>query len=427
MFASNPTGMPPAGPSISIPTKLLATGVACALVIVVCGTAATVVVASNVTNTLGAVGRTQLISGAHRAGTAPENSFRDTGATAAALDSLVAPLGTPMPVAKELVDSLAGLRADSSTHEISQAVTEVAAPAVPPDVLRRRMVLPFSLNGLSLPDLANLRQDAQDPSLPLFRRWARGPKQPNLWRYPTGLPDASDARDFPIRAFLPWRVFFAENESASLLALHDGNSAMALERARENVAGARHFAEQPVVIDALLGQIFLRRSLQVLAFVATSTGETITAMRARQLDSAAKNYAVMFSVKSLAAPESDADSRAAEEFAADRNIHPSLRVQSLAMITLGGCRSLPELVFGFSERRRDAMSRAVANIQDIDRGAELAARQQKFLDHALTLREPSTNNVAQTILGRNVILSAFPWIVPPGVRARAALCLELGL
>ena len=420
--------MPPAGPSISIPTKLLATGVACALAIVVCGTAATVVVASDVTNTLGTPSRAEALNGAARARRSPQGkSFRDIGATALALDSLVAPLGPTAPVGEEVLDSLSAVKTDELKREVLESSLGATMLAARPDVFHRRKALPFSLHTLMRSDLADYRRDVQDPRLPLFRQWARGSKQPNLWRYPAGVPAVNDARELPTRSFLPWRVLFAENEIASLLALHDGMPAIALQRARENVAAARHFAEQPIVIDALFGHLFLRRSLQVLAFVAKSAGDSSTAIRANELDLAAKNYAVMFSVKSLVGPESDASSHAAEEFASNRSIHPSLRVESLSIITRGGCRSLPELVFGFSEKRREAMTRGVANIQDIDRGAELGVRQQKFLEYALALREAPVTNSPRTIFGRSFLLNTFSWIVPPGVRARATLCMEQGL
>ena len=67
------------------------------------------------------------------------------------------------------------------------------------------------------------------------------------------------------------------------------------------------------------------------------------------------------------------------------------------------------------------------NIQDIDRGAELGVRAQQFLEYALALREAPVTNSPRTIFGRSFLLNTFSWIVPPGVRARAALCMEQGL
>ncbi|MEO7360587.1 MAG: hypothetical protein ABI120_09660 [Gemmatimonadaceae bacterium] len=258
--------MPSAGRNISIPTKLLATGVACALAIVVCGTAATVVVASNVKNMLGNPARALVLTPGYRANSAPERSFEDAGATARTLDSLIAPLGAVHPVPAPTLASPASLRTDPSKR--------------------------------------------------------------------TG-------------------------------------------------GASRSYANLSVAVPEV--------------------------------------------IKLLVEHESDAGSRAAEEFAANRDIHPSLRVKSLSTIALGGCRNLPELVFGFSAKRRDAMARAVANIQDIDRGAELGARQQQFLEYAMKLHEAPPRASPKSIPGRSALLSAFSWIVPPGVQARAALCLEQGL
>ena len=397
------------------------------MAVVVCGTAATVVVASDVTNKLGTPSRAESLGGAYRAGTPPEKSLRDIGATALALDSLVAPLGPATPVGPEVVTSLSASKEDASKPDVPDSLSGAKPPAALPDLLIRRGALPLSTDSLRRVDLEQFRRDVQDPRLPLFRRWARAPRQPNLWRYPAGVPDVNDARELPTRSFLPWRVLFVENEVASLLALREGKPAIAVERARENVAGARHFVEQPIVLDALFGHIFLRRSLQVLAFVAKSAGDSVTAGRAHELDLAAKQYATVFSVRSLMVSESDASSHAAEEFASNRSIHPSLRVEALSTIMRGGCRSLPELVFGFSEKRREAMLRGVASIQDIGRAAELGARQQKFLEYALALREAPAKDSPRSILGRSVLLNTFSWIVPPGVRARAAMCMEHGL
>lgn len=129
-------------------------------------------------------------------------------------------------------------------------------------------------------------------------------------------------------------------------------------------------------------------------------------------------------VRRLATEEVNPHSRAAETFAADTTQHPALRVEALGAIALGGCRNLPEVVFGFNTLRREAMVRAVANLSDIDGGAEAGARYLQFLDYAMSLREAHGVPPQGTVLDRNVLLNAFAWIVPPGVRARAFLCLH---
>ncbi len=419
--------MRPAGQSISIPTKLLATGVACAVALLVCGTAATVVVAADVTNTLQSPERSKLLARAYRSSSGPGEAFRDIGATARTLDSLLAPLGPPLPADSTVLASLFALNSDRSKSDVWNSAPMAALPAPIPDVGHRRLAIPLRADSLAGMDLAEFRAAARDPWLPLFRQWARGPRQPALWGYRPGLPGVSNIRDLPTRSLGPWRVLFAENEFASVLALHDGNSSLALQHARENVAAARHFVEQPIVIDALIGRVLLRRSLTVLASIATSAHDTTTANQARQLHAALQNYPGNFNLKLLLEQESNANSHATEDFVANQLVHPSLRVESLSTIALGGCHNLPELMFGFSEKRREAMHRAVANIRDIDRGAELGAKYQQYLEYALSNRTAPPTELPQSILGRSAILSAFAWIVPPGVRARAALCIEQGL
>lgn len=142
-------------------------------------------------------------------------------------------------------------------------------------------------------------------------------------------------------------------------------------------------------------------------------------------DSGAR-YATAFG-RDLANEEASPDSRAAETFAADTTQHPRLRVDALGAIALGGCRNLPEVVFGFSPLRRAAMARAVANLSDIDHGPELGARYVQFLDYAMTLGNAPGAPPPGSVLDRNGLLNALAWIVPPGVRARAFLCVQHGL
>ncbi|MEP6834614.1 MAG: hypothetical protein ABJB74_14560 [Gemmatimonas sp.] len=417
--------MRPAGPSISIPTKLLATAVACAAALVVCGTAATVVVAAAVTNKLNPK-RAEIVA-AYRGNSVPGHAFRDIGSTALALDSLVAPLGPVRTLSSTVVASLAALNLDSSNIQLGQSGSRLALPGPVPDVLHQRPKLSLTADSLRLIDPSAIRAATRDPWLPLFREWARAPRQPALWSHSAGLPAPTVIVETPLRTVGPWRVLFAENEFSALLALREGDRVAAMERARENVAAARNFIEQPIVIDAVIGRIFLRRSLKVLAFVASSSGDSTTARQASRLDTAATNFLGTFNRLSLLEDESNANSQSSETFAANRSMHPSLRIESLSTITWGGCHNLPELVFGFNEKRRAAMKRAVANVRDIDRGTELGARQEKLLEYVMDLRNGREADALKSIFGRGTLLSAFSWIVPPGVRARAAVCLEQGL
>lgn len=418
--------MPPAGSSISIPTKLLATGVACALAIVVCGTAATVMVASDVTNKVGGADRKGPFTNASP-DLGARDSFRDAGATAGAIDSLLRPLGDPAAVDTTGVAVIAAFNADQAQNPIWETAPE-ARPLpgpVPKSIFARRQIA-NGLDSLTPAELAEVSGALKEPWLPTFRAWARTTRQPALWGYRRGLPGGTDARGLPSRSFGPWRSLFAANEYASLLALRDGHSQEAMQHALENIAAARHFIEQPVMIDALVGRLYLQRGLQLVALVANSTRDTITAQRALRLDSAAHHFVSASSVRVLAQRSADPSSVLAEQFIANRDIHPALRIDAMRTITAGGCRSLPEVVFGFSEARREALGRASNSISDIDRGNELAEREQRLLAQMMNIDSVPDSLPASSILERSAILNAFAWIVPPGVRARAALCLRQG-
>jgi hypothetical protein len=425
----HPEGKRPAnstGSTISIPTKLLATGVACAAAVLVCGTAATVVVATDVTHRLNRNQQTYPTS-SPKPPASSRGSFRDRGATAAALDSLVAPLGPITPLSANDASAIASLSAGSSTREtwaVGGPATQSPRPAPIPDSLSWRRNRPLHRDSLNAGERASLPAAIKDPWLPIFRAWARSPRESALFDYRTDMPGVNDMRDLPRRSFGVWRTLFAENELASLDALWNGRNAEALQHARENVAAARHFAEQPIVIDALLGRIFLHRALFVLEHVARESGERTLADRVRTLNTGSKSLQGASSLRALSVAEADPTAHVAEQWAADTSLHPALRVESLGYITLGGCRNARELMLGFSSERTESMKRAIASIRDIDRGAELGALQEKFLDYAMNLREAPEVHSRNSIFGRSELLSAFAWIVPPGVRARAALCLE---
>lgn len=418
--------MPSAGSSISIPTKLLATGVACALAIVVCGTAATVMVASDVTNKVGGANRKGLFENGPP-NLSAQGSFRDTGATALAIDSLLAPLSASLEAGTSSVALVAAFNGDQASNPIWEALPDARAlPGPLPKTFFARRRVADALDSLTPSELAEVSEGLKEPWLPTFRAWARTSHLATLWGYREGLPGQADVRGLPMRSFGPWRSLFGANEYASLLALRDGRRQDAMQRALENVAAARHFIEQPVMIDALVGRRYLQRGLQLVALVANSAGDSATAHRALSLDSAARKFVDASSLDYLTQRSGDPSSRLTEQFIANRDVHPALRVDAVRTITAGGCRNLPEIVFGFSEERRTALDRAAASLSDIDRGDELVAREQRLLAYMMNVDIAPDSLPVSSILERSAILNAFAWIVPPGVRARAALCLQQG-
>ncbi|MEO7359759.1 MAG: hypothetical protein ABI120_05480, partial [Gemmatimonadaceae bacterium] len=130
------------------------------------------------------------------------------------------------------------------------------------------------------------------------------------------------------------------------------------------------------------------------------------------------------SVRTLAQGSADPSSPVALAFIANGENHPALRVDAMRTITMGGCRRLPEIVFGFSSVRREALVRAGASLADIGRGDELAAREQRVFDYVNTIDAVPDSLPKNGVFESSALLNAFAWIVPPGVRARAALCMQ---
>lgn len=412
-----------AGSTISIPTKLLATGVACALAVVVCGTAASVVVASDATRRLRTYSDARKEVSLKYSANKP---FRDVGPTARLIDSLLAPLGihgqaSPLDVA--VITSLNNLGKSKSVVWDVTPIAEGVGPVPEPHRQRPRLERAFDTT-LSPSWIAAAATDTATPWLPLFRRWARSNPLPSLWGYRLGLPGVRDARDLPIRSYSLFRSLFQINEEAGVLALQQGRNEVAAERALENISASRHFLEQPIIIDALVGRSQFRRGLRLLSLAAAGMNDSATLRIASRLDTAAKNF--VFGPRQLVAESEDPNSRAAEQVIANLAIHPSFRIEALSSIVMGGCRNTPEIVLGFKESRREAMLRAVQTVSDIPRGSELARQYTKYLEYAMSSEHADVEPVKGSVLDRNELLKLFSWIIPPGVRARAKLCLEQG-
>lgn len=412
-----------AGSTISIPTKLLATGVACALAVVVCGTAASVVVASEASGKVTRRSDSQRVVAQRFS---PEDSFRDQGATTALLDSLLAPLGVRTKA--RLLD-IATLNALNNQGRFASPVWETSpvaqSPGALPTVHQRRAMLKTRVDTtLDSAWRAVAERDTASPWMPVFRRWARSQPLPSLWGYRPGLPGVRDARDLPLRSSMLTGTLFRTNEEAGILALRSGQNAEATERALENISASRHLLEQPVMLDALVGRMWFRRGIALLTLAAGETRDTVTLQQARRLEAAARKFDI--GARYLTATEADPRSRAAESVVANRQLHPAFRIEAMGPIILGGCRNTHEIVLGFSSSRRASMDRAIASVSDIPRGTELAQQYARFLEYAMSSEHEELEPPRGSILDRNELLKLFSWIVPPGVRRRAGLCLGQG-
>lgn len=395
------------------------------MAVVVCGTAASVVVASDAT------GKLKKYSDARKEVASrykPSDSFRDTGENAARIDSLLVPLG-PLPQAQlrdiAVMNSI-GQNSAAPLDPVWESSPLAASPGALPKAHRRSPIFKGRIDTsvMNAEWVAGAVADTANPWMPVFRRWARSAPLPALWGYREGLPGAAEGRGVPTRPFALLRVLFDVNTEAGLLAFRDGRYETAMERARENIAGARHLIEQPIELDAMLGRIQMSVGVRLLSMSARESGDSATLLRATVLDSAIRKY--YFGPAQLTAEEADPRSNAAESVIADRSMLPSHRMAAFDAIVRGGCRNTREVVFGFDERRRESIERALASVSDIHRGPELAQQSLRYFDRMTNPDQPEREPVKGSVLDRNEILKLFSRIVPPGVRARATLCLEQG-
>lgn len=372
--------MPKSATNVSIPTKLLATALALASVVVVCGTAATVVVSAGV-----------VAKKPHTNLPVPDwsrvarTTFRDKGATAALFDSLTAPMGSP------------------GTADPTDLALMVA-------LLERKVAI----------------GDTASQWMPVFRRWARSAPLPSLWTFRAGLPGVETLLDLPALGYGDLRALFTINENAARAAFKNGQLQIAAERARENLAASRHFIEQPRMLDALVGRRFARQALTLLTQSAGKAGDTLTVAQARRLEAAAGSYDNAI-VQWSRQEESDPGSTASETIAANTSLPPALRVEALLPIVVGGCRNTRELVFGFSYSRRDALNRAAASLADINRASELAALYVAQFEVFQQEPEALAQRIGMHETGAFAELGSFDWIIPPSVRARIVLCKLWGI
>lgn len=412
--------MPKTGKNVSIPTKLLATGLALAVTVVVCGTAATIVASSQLAT------KPEPLADAPNLRQIERTVFRDASESGLLIDSLVAPLGAARSAAPEDVALLTGLFATRAAHGSAwDAVSPSSFPSPPLAPAIRTLPVRFGLDSLKPSELAAAVADTASPWLPVFRRWARSRPLPPLWGYRAGLPGVTTLSDLPERDFGAMRALFAANDLAALLALRSGHATIAMERARENLSASRHFLEQPLLYDAVIGRHFLHRAAELLALSADAAGDSAVNRQARRLDVAAARFDNSLT-RWLQQEEANPRTSSAVDIAANRNLPPSIRIEAVAPIVTGGCRNTREVVFGFSESRADAVQRAGRALADIPRSGELIALYRRQLD--MIALEPEQHLPAG---GKQSVelaaLGALDWIVPPGVRARIALCNAWGM
>lgn len=265
-------------------------------------------------------------------------------------------------------------------------------------------------------------QPGDSANLQLFRTWARAKRLPNFWGYRTGFAGAHLSQELPIRSMQVLKRFVIANEASADSALQRGDVATAMIRARENIGAARQLIEQPITMDVLVGRVLLQRGAQLMARVANASHDDITHAAALRLDTIAKTAFALRRTdlqRVIALGVNTSDPRL-HAIAADRTLHPALRLGALDGEVRGACLRSDEMLSGPSQARRASLERLLLAVADIPRASELAPLYRQSLDH---FKSPSHVDVADPALsGIDKIAAHFRWIIPATVRDRVLWC-----
>lgn len=325
--------------------------------------------------------------------------YRHTAQIHALLDSLLAPLGTPSVL-------------DSATFRDAVALTA--------HVVNGTDVVPGAVwvtTPVSAPDSLTPAQIA------VMRAWARSTPLPPLWGYRAGLGSPVTPWALPTRAWRPVMSFIKLNEREADSALVRGDVTTATLRARELISGARHFTDQPTMLDMVVGRAMMMRGAKLLARSARQGDDPAVSSQALHLAELARvNYAVahpqMARLFTLGADLSDGRLLA---IAADRSLPAGIRVATLDAALVGVCLRTREVLLGATAERHDGLAKLAWAVSDIKRTEELTPAYFQALS---AFDEPRLAFVGQS-MGRgqpDTDASPVQWMVPSGVRHRYAFC-----
>ncbi len=267
----------------------------------------------------------------------------------------------------------------------------------------------------------------------LLRHWARSAPMASLWGYREGLGDPANPWALPGRAWPLLMRYAKRNAQSADSALMQGAPAVAMERALETIAAARHFVDQPTAADMIVGRALLVHGADLLARAARQGEEPATVSQARRLSQLAR------SVYALAQPERAALNALAvdpsdgrlEQITADRSLPNALRMAAIEAVVIGACLRTREVLMGAAEDRRRVLTRMSLGVADIPRADELTRAYRRALEafdndglasHPNVARTRAANRDAARDANRAVMAMPVQWLVPAGVRHRYAFC-----
>jgi len=400
------------------PSVILATLAAIAIGLAVCATAATVIVASDVT-------RERERAAVLRDASTPQSlgdaraQLEGLQSMGSLIDSLVASLA-PFSDADSVNTALmvhlwTGQR---NSHPVWERLPKGVLPAGTPVVQNARLNVLASDTTLDSEFLSRSASDTLSPWLAIWRQHARSAPLPPMWGYRDKLPGVASALDLPSRHVSGIRTLVMLNELAGRLALRAGDAASAAERGLENVAASRHYLDSPFMLDFAVGKMMVLRGSRLVAEAAELAGHRDVAMRARELERLATPGLLAFRVLSREADRDAADpnSPMAMELFDDEKLPFAVRVEVLYAVVRGACNHTREVIFGFAPERQQQL-------------AALAARHRHHpvLGPVLGLMPGAAQRLRenpQSVIpaGQFPTSGTFDFLLPEAMAARAVAC-----
>ncbi len=263
-------------------------------------------------------------------------------------------------------------------------------------------------------------QPGDSTNLQLFRTWARATRLPNFWGYRVGFDGVHTFNDLPIRSMQVLKRFVIANETSADSALQRGDVATAMIRARENIGAARQLVDQPSTMDVLVGRVLLQRGARLLARVANASHDSLAHTAALRLDTVAQIVLRRFEFQRAIALGVDASDQRLRALAADRTLHPALRLNALDGEVRGACLRSDEMLSGPSDARRATLETLLIAVADIPRASELAPLYRQSLEQFAT--PAHVDFVDSDLRGLDKFVSNFRWIIPKIIRDRVRWC-----
>ncbi len=403
------------------PSAILATLAAIAIALAVCATAATIIVATDISRERGKAQSTVFLSPLTVA--EARASLSAMGGLREAVDSLVATLAPFTPIDSVTLQRIANQwRPDHAKPSLFVTLPDSLQPGDPPvatlTALNQQVDALYSDSAHNEIELAEVARDTSSSWLAVWRSFARSEQLPALWGFRDGvalvrIPGA------PVTRRTSGVIHLSRmNELAGLLALRQGDASAALTRGLENMAASRHFLDSPLMSDFLTGRALATAGARLSRAAAITLGDSAMLQRLTAFDQLVGDDRASFLVLYRAAERDAADPEApmAMELFDDEKIPFAVRVEILYAIVQGACGHTREVLFGF-DAKREAHLRSLA--EAYAGHATLGPILQQLPATARRAREAPASLLNESQWPTS---GALDFLLPEGVAARAVGC-----